>query len=104
MKTVAHADETQPDTIENLKILIRDAESMLADVGSDAGEKVGELRERLRAALLDGRSRFQRMRISARDGLCQCNDYVRTHPYQAVGVAVGIGALVGVIVSRRHSI
>lgn len=89
-------------TVDDLKALLRDAEQVLSGAGDEAGEKVQEIRERMRAALDETHSAYDRIRDSAREQLSQYDDYVRAHPYQAIGIAAAIGALAGILVSRRH--
>tara|TARA_R110002050_G_scaffold58433_2_gene131244 strand:- start:89 stop:271 length:183 start_codon:yes stop_codon:yes gene_type:complete len=59
----------------------------------------------MRTALDEGRSAYERVRVrvadTANEKVHQADDYVRTHPYHAVGIAAGIGALVGLLVCRR---
>ena len=88
------------DTISELRELLREAEGILADTGNAARDKVDALRERLRDALVDGQSAAQRLRLAARRQAEELDEQVRSHPYQAIGIAAGIGALVGVAVSR----
>lgn len=80
----------------DLKVLLHDAERALSHTADAAGEKFTELRERMRSALDAGRAEATRR---AR----QADELVHEHPYYAVGIAAGIGALVGIIVSRSCS-
>jgi ElaB/YqjD/DUF883 family membrane-anchored ribosome-binding protein len=66
-----------------------------------AGEKVGEARKRLAAALESGKEIYGRVREKAVEGVKAADEAVREHPYQAIGIAVGVGALIGYLISRR---
>ena len=68
-----------------------------------AGEKVGEARKRLAVALDRGKEIYGRVREKAVEGAKATDEAVHEHPYQAIAVGVGIGALVGFLVSRRCS-
>src|SRR5438874_1155989 len=68
-----------------------------------AGEKVGEARERLTAALESGKEIYGRARDKAIQGARAADDAVHEHPYRAIGIALGVGALVGYLVGCRGS-
>ncbi len=79
---------------------MREAEDVLADTGAAAGDKVDALRDRLRAALAEGRSAADRLRAAARRQAGEIDARVRAHPYEFMGVAAGVGALLGLAASR----
>lgn len=105
MKTSA-TEKAAQDTSADLRALIADAEKLLSSAGADADDKIVELRDRMRSAIDEGRSTYERLRHrvadTASEKVHEADDYVRTHPYHAVGIAAGIGALIGLLVSRRH--
>lgn len=93
---------TETDTSE-LKSLLREAEKALSRTSGDAGEKFDELRERLRDALSDSRFSLENIRDETVRRAKQADQIVRNNPYYAAGIAAGIGALIGIIVSRSCS-
>jgi ElaB/YqjD/DUF883 family membrane-anchored ribosome-binding protein len=93
----APASTTTP---EEIRSLLHDVESALADTTGEAAEKFTELRERLRAVLAEGESSFERIRGEAIRRTKEVDHFVRENPYYAVGVAAGVGALIGLLVSR----
>jgi len=78
-----------------------DARALTAATADVAGEKVGDARNRLAAALGHGKEFYGRVREKAVDGARAADEAVRERPYQAIGVAFGIGVLVGYLVARR---
>ncbi|MGF6600149.1 ElaB/YqjD/DUF883 family membrane-anchored ribosome-binding protein [Paraburkholderia sp. GAS448] len=90
--------------VEDLRVLLTDSEEMLRLASTVPGEGVDALRERLRAhvdtlqsALGDAQSvARQRYRVAADN----TDRYVRDNPWQAVGIAAGIGFLLGVLAAR----
>jgi ElaB protein len=90
-------------TADELKALVRDAEALLSEGGDEANEKIAELRNRLRAAVQDGRKTLDRVKVTAREQAEHCDEYVRSHPYHAAGIAAGVGAVIALLVSRRVS-
>lgn len=89
--------------VEELKSLLSDAEEALSDAGAVTQEKVDALRTRMRDALESTREFYDHARDVTRTQAKRADKYVHTHPYQAVGVAAVVGALAGVLVSRRFS-
>src|SRR5882672_7529085 len=83
--------------------LAEDARALMAATADVAGEKVGEARKRLAAALESGKELYGRARDKAVECAKATDQAVREHPYQAIGIALGVGALVGYLVARRCS-
>lgn len=82
--------------------LAEDARVLLAATTDVAGEKVVEGRKRLRAALKNGKEMYGRVRDKAVEGAKNADEAVREHPYTAIGIAVGVGALFGFLLARRN--
>jgi ElaB/YqjD/DUF883 family membrane-anchored ribosome-binding protein len=66
-----------------------------------AGEKVGEARKRLAAALESGKEIYGSVRDKAVEGAKVADQTVRENPYQAIAIGVGVGALIGYLVASR---
>ena len=88
---------------DELRNLMREAETLLAEKGGEADEKAAHLTERLNHLVDAGRERATKVKAAAQEQIHQCDDYVRTHPYQAVGIAAGVGALIGLLASTRRA-
>ena len=87
--------------VADLKILSRDAEAVLQATAGQAGEKMSELRSRLSTALDSAKATCHRIEEKAVAGAKVADKAIREHPYESVGVAFGVGLLVGVLVGRR---
>ena len=83
--------------------LADDARALMAATADVAGEKVSEARERLAAGLARGREVYGRARDRAVEGAKAADDAVREHPYQAIALGVGVGAIIGYLAARRRS-
>ena len=94
-----HTHAISPD----VSSLAEDARELMAATADVAGEKVGEARKRLAAALESAREIAGRIRDKAVEGAKATDEAVREHPYQSIGIALGVGALIGFLVSRRCS-
>jgi ElaB/YqjD/DUF883 family membrane-anchored ribosome-binding protein len=83
--------------------LAEDARALTTATADVAGEKVGEARKRLAAALDSAREIAGRVRDKAVEGAKAADQAVRDKPYHAIGIAFGVGAIVGYFVMRRCS-
>ena len=88
---------------DDMKTLGEDARALLAATADVAGEKVVEARKRLAAALERGKEMCGVVRDKAIEKARAVDERVHEHPYQAMGVAFGVGILIGVLVTRRYS-
>src|SRR5438132_10358210 len=86
---------------DDLGTLAEDARALMAATADVAGEKVSEARKRLAEALENGKEIYGRVRDRAMDGVKAADQTVRENPYQAIGIAIGVGALIGDLISRR---
>ena len=90
--------------VDDLRVLLTDSEEMLRLAANVPGEGVGALRERLsthvdslQAALGDAQNAAQRRyRVAA----VNTERYVRHNPWRAIGIAAGVGFLLGVLAAR----
>ena len=89
----------------DLKLLVRDSEDLLKATASDVSEKAKEARSRITAALERAKESCANMQeqtaATARAVAKKADTVVRAHPYESIGVAFGIGLLIGVLVTRK---
>ena len=83
--------------------LAEDARALMAATADVAGEKVGEARNRLAAALDRAREIAGCVRDKAVAGAKAADEAVHEHPYRAIAIGVGVGALIGFLIARRCS-
>ena len=85
-----------------LETLAEDAKALLAATGHLAEEQVVEARKRLSSALERGKETWERVHDGTVEGVKATDEAIREHPYQAIGVAFGVGALLGYLLTRRN--
>ena len=85
----------------DLGTLAEDARALMTATADVAGEKVGEARQRLAAALERGKEIAVNVRDKAIEGAKVADQTVRENPYQAIAIGVGVGALLGYLIARR---
>jgi len=90
---------------QDLKIVISDAEDLLRATASQAGEKVAAAREKIQDSLHRAKLKLADVEDVIVDKGKQTaratDEYVRDHPWQAVGIAAGIGFVIGLLIGRR---
>lgn len=99
--THAHKDKLMAD----LQLVLADAEALLAATAGDASDNMAELRERVQATLSQARSGLidaqEQVVERAKAAAKATDDYVHENPWQSVGVAAGVGLLLGLLIGRR---
>jgi len=102
MKTSHNRSHGEAETEEASEHLLEDAQALLSATAHVAEEKVMDARKRLMAAVDKGRESLQAVRDKAVAGAKATDRMVRSHPYQAVGIALGLGVLFGYLWGRRN--
>ena len=87
--------------VSDLKTVARDAEDLLKASAGEVGEKAHEVRARLTAAVERAKESCEHLQEKAVAGAKAADKVVRDHPYQSIGIAFGVGLLIGVLVTRK---
>lgn len=91
--------------INDLRTVITDAEELIKLSASEAGESAAELRASVRERLLKAHHALGDLQDSAmakaRAAGSAADDYVHDKPWQSVGIAAGVGLVVGLLIGRR---
>jgi len=87
----------------DLSTLAEDARALLAATADLTGGKVSEARQRLAATLDRGSSVFGRLKGKAAAGVKGTDRALHLHPYHALALAFGVGALFEYLVGRGWS-
>jgi ElaB/YqjD/DUF883 family membrane-anchored ribosome-binding protein len=96
-------DKQRQATGNDLGTLAEDARALMNATAGVAGDEIGQARKRLAAALESGKEIYGRVREKAVESVKATDQAVRENPYQAVGIAMAVGALVGYLLARRSS-
>lgn len=89
------------ETNDNLAQLAQDTNALLAATADATDDTVVEARNRLKSFLDATGETCARVRAKAVEGAKATDKVIRENPYQAVGIAFGVGALLGYLLSRR---
>jgi len=94
-------DQANEKLAGNLKAVMEGAEEVMKATASQTGEKVKELRSRLASALESAKAAYERLQNGTVAAARATDETIRDHPYESIGIAFGVGLLVGVLVARR---
>ncbi len=94
------------DKIKNdLKTVLSDMDEYLRATASQTGEKIGVLRERLQEHMHKAKDRLADTREvvvdKTKEAAKATDEYVHDNPWRAVGIAAGIGLIIGMLIGRR---
>ena len=89
--------------MQDMNAVISDSEQLLRAGASDGTEKMRGIRSNLEKSLSTARARLSDFQGAAKDQVMatasDVDDYVKGNPWQSIGIAAGVGALVGAIVA-----
>lgn len=77
--------------MEQVKNSVREGAEQLAEAGHEAAG-------RLSAAMQSAKSNLQEKTAA---GARATDRTIRQHPYESIGIAFGVGVLIGVLINRR---
>ncbi len=89
----------------DLANVMRDAEALMKASAGHGGEKVDEARNRILESLESAKRRLLEVERSAvrhgDEAVAATEKYVKSNPWQSVGIAAGVGLILGVLLARR---
>ena len=97
-KNMTAEEGTKQRLVQDLITLVHDAEDLVKATGGGLADKskreIMESLERVKASC-------RRLEEQAASSLRAADKYVRHHPYESMGIALGLGLLVGLLANRR---
>lgn len=96
---------TTDKLMEDLRLMVSDAEELLNATAGQAGENVNNAREHAEESIRAAKARIaDAAHVAAehtREAAKAAEDYLRENPWTAVGLAAAVGILIGVLINRR---
>ncbi len=91
--------------IADLRVVVADAEEILKATAGQAGEKMADLRAKLQDHLVSARQSLAEAQAAVvertKEVARATDDYVHDNPWRSIGIAAGIGFIVGLLIGRR---
>ncbi|HEY0683387.1 MAG TPA: DUF883 family protein [Steroidobacter sp.] len=101
----AQPEVSTDQLVADLKTVMEDAEALLKATSTLTGEKIQEVRARAEESLRQARVRLTEVEEEAmrraREVAEAADEYVRENPWQSVGIAAGVGLVLGLLLARR---
>jgi len=89
----------------DLRNLVADAEELLKATASQAGEKIGVARQKIEQSLIEGKKALadaeKNLVQKSKEAADLADDYVRDNPWGAVGIAAGVGLVLGLLIRGK---
>ena len=96
---------TKAQLIEEFKTLVTDAEALLKATAKDTGASVSKVRAKAEASLHAAKDKLEDLQgdllEKGKAATKAADEYVHENPWKAVGIAAGVGLIVGLLISRR---
>lgn len=91
--------------MSDLKVVVQDAEDLMRTTTGQASESVSETRARMQARMAQAKEdlvHLQEAATAKAKALGQNTDtYVHENPWTSIGIAAGVGIVVGLLAARR---
>ena len=101
----ATSNSAKEKLVTDFKIVVADTEELIKATASQAGEKITVARERVQESLREAKKQMDKAEdaiIEKTKHAAKATDtYVHDNPWKAVGIAAGVGLIVGLLISRR---
>lgn len=99
------ADVSKEQLISDFKVVVADAEALIKATANQGGEAVATLRTRAEESLAVAKAKMaeaQNALVDKTKAAAKVTDvYVHENPWRAVGVAAGVGLVIGLLIGRR---
>src|SRR5262245_53120281 len=98
-------ETTRERLVSDIKTLVGDAEELLKATTNQAGKKVTAARQKIEQSLIEGKKALadaeKALLKKSKEYADVADDYVRENPWGAVGVAAGVGLILGLLIRRN---
>jgi ElaB/YqjD/DUF883 family membrane-anchored ribosome-binding protein len=105
MNAKATSSTLSDDVQSDVSKAISGAEDMLAQAANSTGEKAAELRGRALEQLKALQERMKDVHSTAMEkgkaAAHATDDFVHDYPWRSIGVAAGVGVVIGLLIGRR---
>lgn len=87
--------------VKDLKTCACDAEELIKATAGELNERTKEARLRLKDTLNSAKESCEALEETALNGVKLADRKIRTYPYEAIGIALGVGLVLGLLIGRR---
>ncbi len=87
--------------IQDIQEVVANAEVLMAATEGQSGKEIESIRARLKANLAVARTKLAQMEVVVKEKAKATDQYVHENPWQSIGVAAGVGLIVGFLLGRK---
>jgi len=91
---------TREKLVDDVKVLVKDVQELLKATTSVVGDKATEARARVQGSLKVAQDKlgehYDTVRSKGQEAFTVTDGYVRDNPWNAVGIAAGVGFVLGI--------
>jgi ElaB/YqjD/DUF883 family membrane-anchored ribosome-binding protein len=96
----SNASVTRDKLVEDVKVLAKDVQELLKATASVVGDKAAEARVRVEESLKVAQDKLsvahENVKAKGQQAFSAADGYVRDNPWNAVGIAAGVGFVLGI--------
>lgn len=98
--------QSEERLIEDFKEVVADAESLLSITANTGGQKLAEARTKAQESIQAAKAAIGESKTALIDkakAVTKDTDaYVHDNPWKSIGFAASVGAIIGLLIGRRH--
>jgi len=102
---MSHVHTNKEKFMTDIKSVLADAEDLLKQAANTTGERASELSDKALTLLKQAKEKASDVQVvvveKSKKAARATDDYVHDHPWQAVGIAAGIGVVIGLLLNRK---
>lgn len=100
------SDVTKEKLMQDLRVVMSDAEELLRATAGQAGDKIASARERIQGNLAAAKEHLvtAEQAVVAKTKLAAkaTDEYVHENPWKSIGIVAGASLLIGMLISRSR--
>jgi ElaB/YqjD/DUF883 family membrane-anchored ribosome-binding protein len=93
--------ESTEKLMRDLRKVVQDGEEVLRAGAGELGERSAAARAKLSEAIESARALMAKLQQKTIEGAKATDKVIREHPYQSIGIAFGVGVLIGLLINRK---
>ena len=105
MEPIELGGDIRDRLLEDLRLVVKDAEDLLRSTGQQVDEGYRLARARFESTLSSARTNLsdmeERVAEGTRDAIESTQEYVKENPWQSIGMGALTGLAIGLLVGRR---
>ena len=98
-------DQATQKLVTDLRVLVADTEDLVKVTAAQTGDKIVEMRGKIQQSVANLKPRLAQAETLLREKTAvaveAADDYVHAQPWPVIGLAAGVGLMIGLLIGRR---